>query len=106
MVARFAVASKICLEEKREGSTGTVLEVYGSKTLNRRKRQFARIAEAEYGKALAAGPPLVPARAVLEEKGSNRIEHSLANRDTRLIAAFAAGFLAAGVIRLRRNRVK
>lgn len=73
---------------------------------DRRKRQFARIAEAEYGKALAAGPPLAPARAVLEEKGSNRVEHSLANRDTGFIAAFVAGFLAARVIRLRRNRVK
>lgn len=39
-------------------------------------------------------------------KESGGVEPSLASGGTGLIVAFAAGFLAAGVIRLRRNRVE
>jgi hypothetical protein len=74
---------------------------------DRRKRRFARIAEAEYRKAIVAGPALVASSAwrLPEEIELSEAEPSLVSRDKGLVVAFAVGFLAAGAIRLRRNRV-
>ena len=78
------------------------------KEATRRMRRFAWIAEEEYRKATAAGPPLIPASPPRDPKGrkAGAVQRFVAHGGTRLVTTFATGFLAAQALRARRNRTR